>query len=1075
MNSYSGVCVPGKAKWKSVRIFWGNTSLWDFNRLNPFPEVRVPEDKNDDTIVEFKRDVNISPFEPTKTYSSGLKNMDQLFDELDYDFDKAIKQASHPTKEILSIDQKEIKDPLCYIDNVTKERYQEVRKDGKKLPKTRKGLIANAVSQHVIVKIDLTTPVFSTDELPNFTTWAFLQPPTIGKNKYRLAVNNGYVIDDAQKAGWFKATFDRINAKEDGIGRWSAELEVERSKVDDNAKSKKDFSTYIERVPARILVDPKEPNSVHIKFEVVVRNDSTLQDLEDRKAQLKDSGLVKDVVTAESGSYLKVWVRNSEHGWSEDPVDDLTENVMNAMMGEDESYDTNNPQKFKNHTWRRSPILSGKNNSDLLYVGLYPAPVINRLEKLDEALKNQPKKGEESVNYGVWLGLSSLFSLFCYVLNKANEESGREAHVKGIDRAKDQETYIQETGKKARNILRLFNVAEFAAALATVGFPSSQKSFSDILSACEKEPYKSTYTFTVYIFQQMLDFALVKDDKSEKDHYESIDKENKKLKDKQAQYDPNDGLLSLKNIASQKSVDKKKLKEILGDFLQKGKVGDKGKAAFNATVELGSLASAMKMPFPKGAPLPIPFLQWIIWSTEFLVKSGLSLTLGAEYEAKEKTESKDAVEKVSLDLTLNSDSKAQILFSLQSAWTAYLENTDKKYEVKDTQSELHNFYVGQMLQDLAKSAEFNLFVGLSLDANAKIGPKFEYDFEKEDDAFSVSLGNAGGNIGLKAPAGVHIGMFQWDYRLASADLVSMSKNEAKFFEKLTFLDNRWTFDYLVRWAAGRLADILVNYNNKKEYFIGDTIKVALGFDDIKDLNEIKLKGNVSYISNGDEKNLKGFEGGDYLNKENYRIELRGDTFIQSIVFEYKVSVNSKKTIDTSSCVGGDAGSAYIDFVERLSDGKEVDLLSSITIDEDERSFRKGEDPVLMPPIISMARSSYLHSEKSLVYILNIDQFNDREIWVRFKERDTLFDDVLSFAEDKKNFKEWNLLKLKQEGDRLVVKAPLDCFDKSSLDFEFDEKELLIYPELAIAPDEKYMISKDVKIEPARVTPSMASV
>jgi len=29
--------------------------------------------------------------------------------------------------------------------------------------------------------------------------------------------------------------------------------------------------------------------------------------------------------------------------------------------------------------------------------------------------------------------------------------------------------------------------------------------------------------------------------------------------------------------------------------------------------------------------------------------------------------------------------------------------------------------------------------------------------------------------------------------------------------------------------------------------------------------------------------------------------------------------------------------------------------------------------------------------------------------------------------------------------------------------------------LAIAPDEKYMISKDVKIEPARVTPSMASV
>ena len=197
-------------------------------------------------------------------------------------------------------------------------------------------------------------------------------------------------------------------------------------------------------------------------------------------------------------------------------------------------------------------------------------------------------------------------------------------------------------------------------------------------------------------------------------------------------------------------------------------------------------------------PLPIPFLQWIIWSTEFLVKSGINLDIAAAYEETKESESKPASDKISLDLSLNSNSSASILFSLQSFWTAYIENTDKKYEVKDTNSEMNGFYFGEILQDIAKSAEFNLFVQLSLKTDAKIGPKFEYDFAKEQDAFSVSLGNAKGGLGMLAPAGAHIGPFMWDYNLASADIVKVTKNEGTFFNKLTFLSNTWNMPQIVR-------------------------------------------------------------------------------------------------------------------------------------------------------------------------------------------------------------------------------------------------------------------------------------
>jgi len=1067
MSDFSGVGKPSKPEWKSVRIFWGNNNEKDFNKINPFPELRVPK-TDDETVMEFSREVSVCPFEPSKTYSSGLKPVGSVYEEENYDFDKISKKFNKVTNELLYIDNEELKKPDIYIDNITKPRIQEIRKTGRQLEKKRKGIIANAVSQFVIVKIELTVPVLSVDDIPNITSWAFLQPPTIGNNKHRISVNNGYVVDDAQKAGWYKAQLDTSNAQEQTQGLWRADMQVERYQVNNDAQRKQDYKIVTSNTPAWIKIDQDNPKNIWIKYEVVVRNDCTLIDLQERKDAIAKAGSNKDMVTAECGSYLKVWVRNTDHNWSKDPVDEFSESLREAMAEDDYNYDSSNPQKFKNHTWRRSPLLSGKNSSDLLYIGLYPSPLIERLENIEKMMAVQPALDEEAVNYGVWLAMTSLFALFCYALHEVTENSGIDAHTKS-DKTKNQEDFIQEKGKMVRNILNLFSAEEFAAALAVVGLPSSSKDMSSILSDCEKEAYKSMYTFTVYIYKQMLDFAVIKDDKSKKDHYEEIDKENEKIEEQQEKYDVSEGISKLKNLLSQKTVDKKTFKDIINDFKKKTKLGVGGEAKFTSSLDLGSLGAAMKMPFPKGMPLPIPFLQWIIWSTEFLVKSGINLDITAAYDETEESEGKSASDKISLDLSFNSNSSASILFSLQSFWTAYIENTDKKYEVKNTASEMHGFYFGEMLQDIAKSAEFNLFVQLSLNTDAKMGPKFEYDFAKEQDAFSVSLGDAGGGLGMLAPAGAHIGIFKWDYKLASAEIVTVTKNEGVFFNKLTFFNNTWNMPQIVRWGKGRLYDyvLLIEPKKQNQYELGDTIKFALPYAEIENVNaskaDITVAAGTIKLFNGDDLKSVAFketiQGRDYSHRQVLSTELR--VFNED---DSKVSINKKDGNLISKNISG--------FIKDLADGNDVEIGASITFKgEKTRNVNAGTGPIMLAPKIIRNDAMYDYGTKSLIFKFNIANFNDDHLWVRFKEKDviSMFDDELKFKSSFSEATEWNCIKLDRSGKNFILRAPLNDFK----DIE-DEKDSMfaVYAELALAKGDEYIISKEVDLNFVRITSDM---
>lgn len=477
------------------------------------------------------------------------------------------------------------------------------------------------------------------------------------------------------------------------------------------------------------------------------------------------------------------------------------------------------------------------------------------------------------------------------------------------------------------------------------------------------------------------------------------------------------------------------------------------------------------MPFPKGMPLPIPFLQWIIWSTEFLVKSGINLDITAEYDETEESEGKPASDKISLDLSLNSNSSASILFSLQSFWTAYIENTDKKYEVKNTASEMHGFYFGEILQDIAKSAEFNLFVELSLNTDAKMGPKFEYDFAKEQDAFSVSLGDAGGGLGMLAPAGAHIGVFKWDYTLASAEIVTVTKNEGVFFNKLTFLSNTWNMPQIVRWGRGRLYDyvLLFEADKNREYVIGDHIKLALSYKDIDSIDS--SNASITFIDKGGSVELKAFSEPVVQQISNFDT-IKGQSFSHKSLLDFSIKVldEASSAVSLSNNDGSLLSGGIGPFIESLANGQDVELSASFDLNGDLRDVDRGKGAVILAPKIIKSDGLFDHGRKELIFKIKIDNFNDDYLWVRFKEKDLIRDDVLKFKSSSTSHTEWNILKLENNGSDFIIRAKLNDFE--NLDLEFAESELIIYPQIALARGDDFIISEDVDIEPVNVKESM---
>ena len=97
-------------------------------------------------------------------------------------------------------------------------------------------------------------------------------------------------------------------------------------------------------------------------------------------------------------------------------------------------------------------------------------------------------------------------------------------------------------------------------------------------------------------------------------------------------------------------------------------------------------------------------------------------------------------------------------------------------------------------------------------------------------------------------------------------------------------------------------------------------------------------------------------------------------------------------------------------------------------------------------------------------------FDDDHLWVRFKEQDLIRDDVLLYQSSFEEHSEWNVVELNKSEPDFIIEVPISNFKDLAL--EFDEKQLIIYPQFALAQGEGFIMSKDTQLEAVNVTESM---
>lgn len=577
----TGTVFTDDRQWRSIRIYWSD---WDpcqpfeddpqgFNQTFPFAIVHsVGDAKALNQRVYLNRYENLYQVRTQEGRPFQTKHYNQAHAE-DGLHDKTFADATKPYQESIKVPDDLMTDfcptqkASCHPDST------ESDPSSKTIKKYCAGRIASAVSQAVILRIELAQEVSCEDEialLPNILTWAFLQPPTIGGNPYRVAANNGWVVDDAQKSGWFKAAIQGTCATyDDASGYFKAPMYVNRSQTTvDDATGQASTVTNIIEDTAWIKVDSNAPNIVYVKYRVEVRNDCSKEDFKRRRDKLVEGEKYAEVLSLECGSYLKVWARNLDFNWGGsdyEPQDHYNEDLRVAMEGLDERSADNapakdptepqtystvlgptsidregvgmegklkdkdtlissdlrntlrgvrnpgyNPQLYRNHTWRRERLVDGewitnedgervelpvnsaeKTRGDLLYVGLYPAELIDALNLPDQP--KQPGQPRE-LNFPVWIGATIFAGIAAFCLGKlvglmaerrANKAKRRnETTVKNQPDARptDPAWWEKHYGEAVLKFIDTFKVKDLFAILAVDGL---RENF-DLDSAAER-------------------------------------------------------------------------------------------------------------------------------------------------------------------------------------------------------------------------------------------------------------------------------------------------------------------------------------------------------------------------------------------------------------------------------------------------------------------------------------------------------------------------------------------------------------------------------------------------------------
>ena len=554
-------------------------------------------------------------------------------------------------------------------------------------------MIADAIEQYVLVEIALPKPVSASPgpDWPKFRVWAFLQPPTIGNKPDRIARDGGYVLDDTPRAGWFEATVDGPS--------------LQCTIMDHTSGHQKPPTPVAGKVWAS--QDPDDAKILRFKLLVRVANSESMEELAEKTKELRRKGL--DASLMEAGSYLKVWVRNEDRRWKKDPKDDDSEALVQSMAEADLIRVTGRkgPHCYRNHEWKRSrmaahkSIFNGKSSGDhdafLLYVGLYPAHVIEKLEKVEAALKAPPP---HTINKYVWLGTAVLYASFLWSLRQARNEWGKKM-ASGKPATVGENPHVVAT-KRIVNLLKKLQVPELFTGYAVGGIETFTKIPDTVKRATEQHP--DAQKQTLRFFKSLIKHILEMDDPNK--FSQALDQELAKWN---KEMDPE----------ASKGWRKFKPKDVYdwGVDLQ----GESFKAS------LGLLEGKTSKRFPPHAqPIPVPWLAWLAWHAGVELSGSLKVEFNIDV--------KD-IEKGALKISVLPTGKGGVSLEagIRAIWTEVAN------EAIDAANKKSSDPLFDIFKDLLKYVDIELLWKFATDLTAQAGAVLQIQQTKDSITLDTSL------------------------------------------------------------------------------------------------------------------------------------------------------------------------------------------------------------------------------------------------------------------------------------------------------------------------------------------------
>lgn len=869
-------------------------------------------------------------------------------------------------------------------------------------------MIADAIEQYVLVKITMPEEVSAKPgaDWPKFRVWAFLQPPIIGRDKKRRDANGGYVVDDIPRAGWFEAVVD---------GKTMTAEEIDYSKGHKSPAGKKPLKVTGER-------DASDPRVVRFKICARVANNESEAELKEKAQKLRKKN--QDVSLVEAGSYLKVWVRNEERTWPQKPLDDDSEKIVQSMADADSIKPGagTDPRKFRNHTWKRSRLATHKNiakgkepDKNLLYVGLYPAYVIEKMEQVEKELKAPPKKVEmgapREFSFANWFAVMAVYCGVVYGLRKARDARAKSKDKNGQVRGKVNATKFILAWAEGLSLQDLF------AAYAVAGLAELPK-VAEAFKEAERHP--DAAKITKQIAKMIMELFL------------EYDIENQAA------------------AALEAAEDKNK------SGLKKFKPGSLFQAGINWKEQTGSVGFNLIDdkdkdfgPWPK-MPRPLPgYLAWLGFQTKLTIAGRLPVSLVVDGSAWGTPEQKTVIKVASQG---KEKGKLDIKFPImiRALWSYAADAAVEKMKEKGKTPILDTF------KDVLEYVDIELTLTPSLANEFSFGWGGEWtkvSFKPESmaaiNSFLSKLSTA-----IHAQASV----FEWNYDPISGNLLNGGTDFGIYFDNMSAFGADLS-NLRGTWGVSKFdlnsyleSSISEQKDEQRTVVLGERFGFHLGYASVKDSN--KTTFSITY-----------------RDKTNVIAVLSADLSVVDVAPKGGVGRGEVKHITkfswSDSMQADEGGGGYfrnhyqknraelVKFLGDLASKDTIAIIPEFKVPPTSRPtgrLSKNSSLVVKKPVIK-DYSAVLKSGAApeLIWMFEAQNYLDSHIWVQLKEHDTIErDDVISLKGEAKN--NWKLMKISGgsvKNGKLMISIPVSEIAK----IEDKENNYQFYLRLGLLDDD----------------------